>query len=214
MTDGTVWNVPLRLSNHELVKKCPVSVVWAGSTGWWKAFDGSSVPRWQLTLIFGKECHPERQCVSVCKCAVAQVAWLGLWKWASVWGTAGSWCTSGVRHMGEEGSAQVRAPVFLGAAGLWPGPQCQDNPWASALVMDRRWADPLGTWSIHPPSCWAGWLVAHSHYSPFFCRLLPSGESLLASGLPLPGDSPMKWPASGKSQGLAPFPHCGTTPTL
>ena len=33
MTDGTVWNVPLRLVNHELVKKRPVSVVWVGSTG-------------------------------------------------------------------------------------------------------------------------------------------------------------------------------------
>ena len=32
--------------------------------------------------------------------------------------------------------------------------------------------------------------MAHSHYSPFFPRLLPSEESLRASGPPLPGDSP------------------------
>lgn len=41
MTDGTVWNVPLRLGNHELAKKRPVSVVWVGEYRvmeniWWK----------------------------------------------------------------------------------------------------------------------------------------------------------------------------------
>ena len=107
LSDWTELNHKTRVFTLQMAQfgMCPVLVVWVGSTGCWKTFEGRSVPRWQLTLILGKECHPERQHISVCKRAVAQVAWLGFWKWPSVWGTAGSWCTFGVRHTGEEGSA-------------------------------------------------------------------------------------------------------------